>query len=69
MTDSLWNKKQITGGSSVEAEIRWPSSEVNSCPARLIEPMVSKARGKKEVGFGNFDIFLLLLFHSQGLEN
>jgi hypothetical protein len=31
----------------VEAEIRWPSSEMNSCPARLIGSMVSKVRGKK----------------------
>jgi hypothetical protein len=47
VTDNLWNKKQVSRGSSVEAEIRWPSSEMNSCPARLIGPMVSKARGKK----------------------
>lgn len=47
MTELCWNKNQDSRGSSVTAEIWWPWPEMNSCPAQLIAPIVSKARIEK----------------------
>lgn len=41
----------------MEAEVRWPSCEMNSCPARLIGSMVFEVEREKEMGFRNFTVF------------
>jgi len=45
VTEMRWNKNEVSRGSSVNREIRWPRLLMNSSPTTLMGPSVSNANG------------------------